>query len=489
MTTALERVNTAYASAVARPRAVGVRKAWSEPPFWALESYRSSFVGGSLPDRERLEHDFRGYVRGGGKASAVVFACFYARLRHYAQATFQWENLFTRQLFGTPELSIVDRPWPSGTTGDLLAWMEVDASFAGNSYWTFTDDLGRFGRSASGPTRRLTRMPPDWVWIVLGSRSDDPYALDTRIVAFVYDPRGVSTMGGSATVSDRMVTLLPNEVMHYAPVPDPDARFRGMSWLTPILREVAADRAATQHKLKFFERGATLRTIVALDKDIAPEAFDEFVERFEAQHEGVDNAFGTLFVGGGADVTVTSANLQELDYRAVQGQGETRIAAAAGVHPVIVGLSEGLAGSSLNAGNYRAAVRNFGDGTCTHMWQVTAASLQNLLTPPAGARLVVDKRMIPFLAEDARDVAEIQQVKANALRALVDAGFEPDAAVEFLRSNDFGKLLGAHTGLFSVQLQAPTDGTAPASTGDGTTEQASFNSYDRKELVAMAERW
>lgn len=485
MTTALERIRSAHASPRARPGRRG--KAFSEPPFWALDSLRNSFLG-SLPDRERIEHEFEGYARGAGKASAVAFSCFYARLRHYAQASFQWQNRASGQLFGTPELALVEQPWPTGTTGDLLAWMEVDATFAGNSYWTHTDDEGRFGRAARGPSRRLTRMRPDWVWIVLSSKSGDPYALDTKIVAFVYDPR-VSGLGGTVTASsERLVTLLPSEVVHYAPVPDPEARFRGMSWLTPILREVAADRAATAHKLSFFERGATLRTIVALDKDVSVEAFDEFVERFQSQHQGVENAFGTLFVGGGADVTVTSANLHELDYKAVQGQGETRIAAAAGVHPVIVGLSEGLAGSSLNAGNYRAAVRNFGDGTCTHLWQVTSASLQNVLTVPGGARLAVDKTAIPFLAEDAKDRAEIQQILASAYQALVSAGAEPDAAAEYLRSNDLGKLIGHHTGLFSVQLQPPTTGqpVEPATGGPGL---ASHNGHDRKELLAMAERW
>lgn len=484
MTTALERVTSARTVGRSGPR---TRKVFSEPPFWALDSLRDSFHG-SLPDRERIEHDFEGYARGAGKASGVAFSCFYARLRHYAQAQFQWQNRSSGQLFGNPELSLVERPWPTGTTGDLLAWMEVDATFAGNSYWTVTDDEGRFGRQARGPSRRLTRMRPDWVWIVLSSASRDPFALDAKIVAFVYDPR-VSGLGSTAAgSSERMVTLLPSEVVHYAPVPDPEARFRGMSWLTPILREVGADRAATAHKLSFFERGATLRTIVSLDKDVSVEAFDEFMERFNAQHEGVDNAFGTLFVGGGADVTVTSANLQELDYRHVQGQGETRIAASAGVHPVIVGLSEGLAGSSLNAGNYRAAVRNFGDGTCTHLWQVTAASLQNILTVPGGARLAVDKPAIPFLAEDAKDRAEIQQVQATALRSLIDAGMDPDAAVEFLRSNDLGKLTGKHTGLFSVQLQPPGVGeSAPEPTGGPAL--ASHNGHDRKELLAMAERW
>lgn len=476
--TVLDRVNAAYRETrSSRP----VAKAFSQPPFWALDNLRDSF-GSSLADRETLEHSFEGYASGAGKADGVVFACFYARLRHYAQATFGWQDVRSGEVSapGVGDLAVLERPWPSGTTGDMLAWMEVDATFAGNSYWTFTDDAGRFGRAARGPSRRLTRLRPDWVWIVLGSASGDPFALDAQIVAFVYWPR---VTGGAIAfgASTEQVILQPSEVAHYAPVPDPQARFRGMSWLTPVLREVSADRAATQHKQRFFERGASLQTIVALDKDVSVDAFDEFVERFRTTHEGTDNAFKTLFIGGGADVRTTSANLQELDYKAVQGAGETRIAAAAGVHPVIVGLSEGLAGSSLNAGNYRAAVRNFGDGTCTHLWQVTTASLQNLVTPPSGTRLAVDKRLIPFLAEDAKDLADIQRINAIALRQMVDAGWKPDVAVEYLRSNDIGKLLGGHSGLFSVQLQPA--GARPV---DGSTNGSASYSGQSKELELVA---
>lgn len=469
MSSALDRVNAAYAASVSRrPEPMAARagaKSWSEPPFWALDNMRLPFMS-SLPDRERIEHDFDGYVRGAGKADGIVFACFYARLRHYAQAKFKWQNLATKELFGTPELGLLEQPWPTGTTGDMLAWMEVDATFAGNSYWTMTDNAGRYGKRARGAGLRLTRMRPDWVWIVIGSASGDPYALDARPVLFIYEPRVAGLGSAGRGVKQDPVLLTPAEVCHYAPVPDPEARFRGMSWLTPVLREIAADRAATDHKLAFFERGATLQTIVALDKDVSVDAFDEFVQRFKASHEGVDNAYGTLFVGGGADVTVTSADLQKLDYKAVTGGGETRIAAAAGVHPVVVGLSEGLSGSSLNAGNYKAARRNLADGTLTHLWEVTCASLDNLIAPPAGARLWIDDD-IPFMREDAKDQADIQQVNATALRSLIDAGWEPDAAVAYVRSGDLGKLLGKHSGLFSVQLQPPGSGPADAATGSG----------------------
>jgi hypothetical protein len=482
VTTALERVEAYRATAVARRQQPAGRRGFTQPPFWSMDHLWAPYQS-SLPDREQIEHSFEGYARGAGKGDGVVFACFYARLRHYAQATFRWENLTTRELSDSPALEKLARPWPTGTTSDLLAWMEVDATFAGNSYWTWTDDAGRFGRLAVGPGRRLTRMRPDWVRIVLSSASGDPYALDAKIVAFAYEPR-VSAVGVGAP-QDRMVILTPAEVAHYAPVPDPEARFRGMSWLSPVIREVSADRAAMEHKLQFFQRGATLSTIVALDKDISVETFTEFVDRFRAEHQGANNAFGTLFVGGGADVTPVTADLSQLDYKGVTGSGETRIAAAAGVHPVIVGLSEGLAGSSLNAGNYKSARRNFADGTLTHLWTATASSLQNLFRPPGNSRLWIDKTQIPFLAEDAADVATIQQTQANALRSLVDAGFAPDAAVEFLRSNDLGRLLENHSGLFSVQLQPP--GSAePAANGNGSANGAAPEGTDvMKQLLAL----
>jgi phage portal protein BeeE len=228
-----------------------------------------------------------------------------------------------------------------------------------------------------------------------------------------------------------------------------------MSWLTPIIREIQSDQAATLHKERFFKNGAQLSTVIAL-KDVDEDGFDEFVENFNKTHQGADNAYKTLFLMGGADVTTLTADLKQLDFKATQGAGETRIAMASGMHPVILGMSEGLAGSSLNDGNFGAARRLVADKTMRHLWSVAAASLQTLVTPPNSAtQLWPDLREVAFLREDQTDVADIQAKQAVALRALVDAGYGPDAAVEYLRTDDLSRLIGSHTGLFSVQLQPP----------------------------------
>lgn len=419
----------------------GRQKSWSQAPFWS----------GTPASREEIGNDFEGYIHDAYKSNGVVFACMLARQTLFSETRFAWQprrNGRPGPLFTSAELGLLERPWPNGTTGELLTRMIQDADLAGNFFATTADDSGNLGKAATGPGRRIVRMRPDWVHIVLGSRSGNLHDLDTKPVAYRYKP---PAFAGEAAEE---VLLMPHEVVHFSPLPDPSARFRGMSWLTPVLREIKADKAASRHKLKFFEQGATISTIVSLDKDVAPAAFEAFVEKMRAQTEGVDMAYKTLYLGGGADVTLNGANMQQMDFKSTQGAGETRIASAAGMHPVIVGLSEGLSGSSLNAGNFDAAIRLTADKTLRPLWRGAAASLETLLNRPNGATdLWYDDRDIAFLRDDSTDVATIQAQQAATANSLTTAGYTPDSVIEFLETGDLRAL--QHSGLYSVQLQAP----------------------------------
>lgn len=203
------------------------------------------------------------------------------------------------------------------------------------------------------------------------------------------------------------------------------------------------------------------------------EQFEYIVDSLEARHAGIRNAYRTLYLAAGADATVVGADLKQIDFKVTQGAGETRIASVGGIHPVLLGLSEGLQGSSLNAGNFGAARRITADRWIYPTLQDLAASLASLVKPPRSGRsgeqddaeLWYDTRNMPILREDARDAADIQQVKQVTIRGYVDAGFTPESAVAAVDADDRSLLV--HTGLFSVQLQPP--GTkAPASPSGGT---------------------
>lgn len=401
------------------------------------------------------EETVTGQLSGIVKSNGPVFALMLARMQVFSQARFQWTR-FQRgepgDLFGDSELGVLERPWTGGTTADLLARMEMDVTGAGNAYVRRV----RSGRGAS----RLVRMRPDWVTIIMGSQEDAEHpgeAADVELLGYAYMPR--------YDRGDRMIVLGTEEVAHFAPVPDPDGVFTGMSWLTPVIRDVFGDNAATVHKDRFFRNAATPNLAIKFDPGVSLDRVKEFKEFMEAGHRGAWNAYKTLYIGGGADPVAIGKDFKELDFAVTQGKGESRLASAAGVPPSWVGFSEGLQGSSLNAGNFTAARRRFGDGTMQHLWANAASSLQSLLRPPDDTTsLWFVTRGIPFLNMDAKDAAEVQAREAQTLTALVRDGFTAESAKAAIQNHDWSLLV--HTGRVSVQLQAPGEGRSPNGNGD-----------------------
>ena len=398
----------------------------------------SSSLTGS---REDIEHSYAGYVQGAYQSNGVVFACEALRTRVFSEARFAWqrrEQGRAQQPFTDARLAPLERPWPGGTTQDLLQRLLLSADLGGNAYVT---------RNRHGYLRVLR---PDWVTIIRGSDAsrpeDDPEGVDAHLLGYMYKP------GGAQSETDA-VPLAPEQVAHFAPDPDPLAMFRGMSWITPLVREISGDSAMSSHKNKFLENAATPNLVVRLDASVSPEEFEDFKSKADEQHAGMFNAYRTMYLGGGADVTVAGSDFQQLDFKVVQGHGETRIAAAAGIHPVVVGLSEGMQGSSLNAGNYSQARRNVADTTFHPLWRNAAGSLATLMPRVNGEELVADTRDVPFLRNDEKDAADIQQRRASTLGSLISQGFTPESAKHAVQTGDFAQL--EHTGLVSVQLQKP----------------------------------
>lgn len=394
-------------------------------------------------DEEPIGNDFTAYVTQIYQQNGVVFAVMLVRLLLFAEARFQFRR-FTDgrpgELFGSGALGLLEKPWRNGTTGDLLARAIQDVDLAGNFYAT--------RRPGLDGSDRLTRLRPDWTTIVLGGDSADD--IDAEVVGYIYHPGGLYS-GVQPT------TLLARDTIHFAPIPDPLAVRRGMSWITPVLREIGADLAASNHKQAFFKSGATPNMIIKFDPATGEDAFNTWVKLFRENHEGAANAYKTLFLGGGADATVVGSNMQEIDFKKTTGQGESRIAAAGGVPPVIVGLSEGLEASTYS--NYTQARRRLTDGTMRPLWRNFAASASAVIEVPAGAELWYDDRDIPFLSEDEKDRADIASKEAQTIRQLVDAGYDADSVVAAVMSHDWHLL--KHSGLFSVQLQPPTTATTP----------------------------
>lgn len=431
-----------------------------------LSSAGSNNLGGTT---ETIGNNFEAYVSQAYQQNGIVFAVAVARMLVFAEARIAFQKVSN----GKPgdftwdrDLRMFEKPWPTGTTSDLLKRAIQDADCAGNHY-VYT--------SGTGPNKRLRWMRPDWVSIVLSAPPEE--ASETDIEGHVYKP------GGTTDVDKWKIFPIDGSngrVAHWAPIPDPMAQFRGMSWMTPVLREIIADKAISDHKGKFFSNAATPSIAVVLSDQIGPDQFDAFQDRFNATATGPDNAYKPLFLGGGADVTVLGTDMGKVDFRSVQGGGETRIAAAGRVSPVIVGLSEGMQGSSLNAGNYSAAKRNFADGTMRPLWGSLMGAYENLVDERRNRRLWYDPSDIAFLRDDEKDIAEIQKIQSSTITQYTREGFTWETAVEAV-VNDNPKLL-KHTGLYSVQLQKPgADGDPSTEDGGKDTEPVDDDTEGAKD--------
>jgi Phage portal protein len=431
----LDRVSARFAAARGRPQALSLDEyaSWFSYGGTAYPMLQTTY---STLDQERVPWT----TAHAAKTSGPVFALVLARMQVFSQVRFQWTRWQGSQpgdLFGTPDLKVLETPWPGGVTADLLARMEWDVSASGNAY------IRRKGST-------LHRLHPSWVIIVMGSQEDaenPAVAADTTVAGYLWVPPGGKAM-----------FFTPQQVAHYAPLPDPDAHFLGESWIAPVLRELQGDQMATEHKWQFFNNSAMPNMAIAFDPAVTIDAVRQFKELLEEEHRGVANAFKTLFLGGGAKPVTVGSSFKDMDYAVVQGRAESRLAAAAGVPPSWVGFAEGLQGSSLNAGNFTSARRRFSDGTMVHLWTNASSSLEPLLAVPPGCALTYDGR-VPFMREDAKDTAEIQSSEALTIGALIRDGFIPDTVIKAVKGNDWSLL--KHSGLTSVQLVPPSSGEEP----------------------------
>jgi hypothetical protein len=409
---------------------------------WGLGSF--AFQGSQYPlglqmtqpgaKTEPIGENFVGYVGHGLKGNGIVWTCESIRLEVFSQARFKWRRFNKGKpgdLFGDQGLRTLEDP-------NLLPQAILDVDLAGNFYAALVEG-------------QLIRLRPDWVDVVLDPIRVRGGILGYKKLGYFYYPDGHR--------DSRPLSFDVNEVAHFTVKPDPVATYRGMSWLQPVVREFMGDTAYTRHKLAFVDNAATPNLAIAFAKEMSQAQFEAFIDKMDATHSGPQQAGKTLYLGPGADVTVVGADMRQLDFKVVQGAGESRVAAAAGVGAVIAQFSEGMQGSSLNAGNFTAARRRFADITMRYLWQRACESFTTVVSPPEGSELWYDAADIPFLQEDALDAAEILSRMMLTIESGVRAGFEPDTIRNAVVAGDLSLL--QHTGLFSVQLQPPGTVAAP----------------------------
>ena len=72
--------------------------------------------------------------------------------------------------------------------------------------------------------------------------------------------------------------------------PNPSDHYRGMGPVQTVLHDIDASRYSAEWNRNFFVNGAKPGGVIEIDYRMSDEQFEEFVERWHAQHKGVANA-------------------------------------------------------------------------------------------------------------------------------------------------------------------------------------------------------
>jgi len=375
------------------------------------------------PDKEAILPQLASATLDAYGGNTVVFAAILARICLFSEATFQFRRARDKNLFGDQRLAVLQRPWPDGTEGELLARAEQDASLAGNFFlWDAGD--------------RLVRWRPDWVTIISAITAAPRGGWYRQVVGYHYEPPKTEQ-----PAYGEPQTVPASECVHWAPIPDPWASFRGMSWLTPALREAQADTAMTAYKTKYLTHAATPNLLLRYAQKLQPATVDSLRERITARYAGVDNAFKTLILDQGADATVIGNSLSQMDFSGVQQSGADRILSDGNVPGVIVGL-EPLRGAGRG---YAESMRKFADLFGRPQWRSFCGALQKF-TPgndveSGAARLWYDTTDIAALQAGEQDRAQMSLIHAQAVLTFRNAGYTRESAVAAVMANDVSQLV------------------------------------------------
>lgn len=387
---------------------------------------------------------FESYVDKIHRVNPVVSAAAVSRALLLSQVRPIWRNNAISETpgrtFGARDLALLETPGAQ-TRAAFYFLAELHASYSGTAF-----AVRRNGRAYL--------LRPDWVTVLLGTNSEPEGDMllppsDAEVTGIVYQPEHNGKKG-------RIEAFVPGEFAVWTPEPDPVYWWRGVSWVTSLVRELTIDDQVTDHQTKFFEHAATPNLVFVMDPAKTAEQVRQYADVVNARHSGAMNSFKNMFLGGGTDVKVVGSGLDKLALQDIAGGFESRVSARSLVPAVILNIREGQSGSALNSGNYAQTRRQWADKWFTPAADSLMEAFGALLPAKDDADLSWNRRLVTFLQEDEKDAADIAATKAGTIRQLVDAGFDPESVIDAVDNDDFTLL--THTGVYSVQLQPPGTG-------------------------------
>lgn len=204
-------------------------------------------------------------------------------------------------------------------------------------------------------------------------------------------------------------------------MPNPLDPYRGMGPVQAILTDLDSTKYSAEWNKNFFLNSAEPGGIIEVPEVLGDTEFNQLRDRWDEQHRGVTNAHRVAILEHGkwVDRKFTMRDMQFAELRAVSRE---IIREAFGIHGHMLGLSE-----NINRANAEAADTTFARWLVVERLERIKGALNNELLPMFGTTAQgLEFDYEDPVPENEELNAQLLTARANAAKALRDAGWDPD---------------------------------------------------------------
>jgi HK97 family phage portal protein len=228
--------------------------------------------------------------------------------------------------------------------------------------------------------------------------------------------------------------------------PSPFDPYRGIAPIASAMIDVFGAKAASEYAAAWYRNGATPGGIIQFPERLPDDAYDEFVDRWRAQHQGTMNA-NRVAVLEGATWTSITQSMRDQQFEELSKLNREFIREAYRFPRALLGYAD-----DVNKASARAGIEIFVTLCIRPRLNALQAVLNTVLLPMFGAAAKgYEFRFTnPVVADKEMELLELTS-KSTAAKTLVEAGFEAKAVLKAV-------------GLPDMAFEKPA-ATAPAAPG------------------------
>lgn len=325
------------------------------------EQKQAEVVAASVPiapqfDYGNAQGSYASFAADGYNANAIVNAA----IREIASSVSMPEYRMMRELpdGGTEKIKnelsyVLDYPNESQEQAEFIELLTVHLMVSGNGYVMRV-------RNGSGRIVALRLLRPDRVQIKIGS--------DGLVAYYEYQLDG------------RTFDIRSEDVAHIK-LPNPMDDVYGLSPLQVVARYINLDTSIATFMRAYFSNAGVPAGILKVNRRItSQQEADAARTKWRSSFSGPRGWHGIAVLDEDAEYQQVAPNIKEMDTSAITIQTETRICAAFGVPPILLGLKSGLDSSTYS--NYEQARSAFWDETVSPLIHRLEGFLERVLEIP-----------------------------------------------------------------------------------------------------------